>query len=248
MKISFVIPAFNEEKYIAACLQSVAMEVTRAKAKHQDLEVEVVVVNNNSSDKTKEVAGRFANVRVVDEPIKGLPSARKAGFEASSGELVANIDADSRVPEGWLDSVIERFKDPKLVALTGPYIYYDFSWLQNFIVKIWYFPGWLFNIFSQLFGRSVMLQGGNFVLRRDAWARAGGFDASIAFYGEDADVARRMSEQGKVLWTWSFPMFTSARRLKKEGLLRVGYFYFINLLWTHITGRPWTNTYTEAGN
>lgn len=242
MKISFIIPAYNEELVIAKCLESVQKELARTPC-----DAEVVVVNNASHDRTKEIALTFKGVRVVDEPKKGLVFARAAGFAASSGELVANIDSDVMVPEGWLKKVFAEFeKDPHLVALSGPYIYYDLRVWERALVKMWYFPGWLFDVIMQpVLGHALMLQGGNFILRRGAWVAAGGFDTKIAFYGEDADVARRISKQGKVLWTWSLPMYTSGRRLRQEGVLATGYTYAINLLAIHITGKPYSQKYTD---
>src|ERR1700739_879160 len=125
MKVSFSVPAYNEEERIARCLESVQKEIARA---GMERECEIVVVNNASTDRTKEIAQRFAGVKVVDEPRKGLTFARQAGFEHSSGELIACIDSDTMLPAGWLDTVISEFNsDSKLVALTGPFIYYDLS-------------------------------------------------------------------------------------------------------------------------
>jgi len=243
MKISFVIPAHNEEAVIGKCLASVFKEINRSRT---SIDTEVVVVDNASTDRTREEALKFPNVTVVRENLKGLVYARRAGSVATSGDLVANIDADTIVPGGWLSTVVSEFaKDKNLVALTGPYIFYDLNLFQSLLVKAFYFPGWLFNLVSQPLGRAIMLQGGNFVLRRDAWERAGGFDTSIAFYGEDADVARRISKYGKVLWTWRLPMYTSARRLKHEGFLTTGWHYFANIVATHVTGRPATRDYTD---
>lgn len=249
MKISFVIPAHNEEAVIGKCLASVFKEITRSKGGPTSLaplEAEVVVVDNASTDRTREEALKFPDVTVVRENLKGLVYARRAGWVATGGDLVANIDADTIVPEGWLSTVVGEFtKDKNLVALTGPYIYYDLNFFDSLLVKAFYFPGWLFNLVSQPLGRAIMLQGGNFVLRRDAWDRAGGFDTSIAFYGEDADVARRISKQGRVLWTWRLPMYTTARRLKQEGMVTAGWRYLLNLISTHATGRPATNKYSD---
>jgi len=243
MKISFVIPAHNEEAVIGKCLASVFKEINRSRT---SIDTEVVVVDNASTDRTREEALKFPNVTVVRENLKGLVYARRAGSVATSGDLVANIDADTIVPGGWLSTVVSEFaKDKNLVALTGPYIFYDLNLFQSLLVKAFYFPGWLFNLVSQPLGRAIMLQGGNFVLRRDAWDRAGGFDTSISFYGEDADIARRISKQGRVLWTWKLPMYTTARRLKQEGIVTAGWRYLLNLISTHVTGRPATKEYSD---
>lgn len=243
MRISFVIPAYNEEATVAQCLESLERELKGAPC-----EVEVVVVNNASTDGTKEVASSFTWVRVVDEGKKGLVHARKAGFDATVGELVANIDADTRVPAGWLTRVLREFEaDPTLVALSGPYLYHDLPWHTRVLVKIFYFVGWLTHLFNHhVLGVGAMLQGGNFVIRRDAWEKVGGFDTTISFYGEDTDVARRISKVGKVKWTWSLPMYTTGRRLAAEGLFKMGIKYSLNYLNVTFRGKPMHHEYTDV--
>src|SRR6185437_8312041 len=103
MRLSFVIPAYNEEAYLPACLESILAQTRNLLPGR----VEIIVVNNASSDRTREVAQSFPEVILVDEPHKGLTYARQAGFCASSGELIANVDADSRLPPGWVKTVLE---------------------------------------------------------------------------------------------------------------------------------------------
>ena len=90
-----------------------------------------------------------------------------------------------------------------------------------------------------------MLQGGNFVIRRDAMIRAGGYDTSITFYGEDTDVAKRLSKVGRVQWTFRLPVYASGRRLKKEGIVRMSIKYTLNHLWILWFDRPFTMRYID---
>jgi len=244
MKISFSIPAYNEEARIARCLESVQKEITRAGMEN---ECEVVVVSNASTDRTKEIALKFTGVRVVDEPRKGLTFARQAGFEHSTGELVANVDADTMVPPGWLDTALREFeRNPKLVALSGPFIYYDLPPMKRFIASVYIRVYLVAHILVQdILRAGAILQGGNFVVRRSAMEKIGGFDTSIHFYGEDTDVARRISKVGRVKWTLKFPMYASGRRLAHEGMLRSGWRYALNFLTTTFAGRPWSETYSD---
>lgn len=247
MKISFVIPAHNEEVNIGPCVASILREI-----KDNNLvlgqDAEVVVVNNASTDHTAERATAHQGVTVLNEPIKGLVMARRAGFVVTTGELVANIDSDTVMPHGWLATALRIFTErPTLAALSGPFIYHDLNPIVRVLVRAFYFPGWLFDKLAQpLTGRATMLQGGNFIVKRRAWEQAGGFDTSIEFYGEDADVARRISAQGPVLWTWALPIYSSGRRLKKDGIFRMAFIYTVNLFATHITGRPYTRGYTDV--
>ena len=242
MKLAFVIPAYNEEALIGKCVESILAEVKRS-----GRDVEVVVVNNNSTDHTAEIAGSYPGVRVVDEKQKGLVSARDGGFKATTAELVANIDADTIVPEGWLDVVFEEFeKDPKLVCLSGPYIYYDLGGWNRFLISMFYGLTWLIYVVNHYILRvGSVVQGGNFVLKRDAWTRAGGFNRDIKFYGEDTDVAVRLSKIGRVKFTFRLKMMTSGRRLAEEGVFRTAGTYTLNFFWVTFAGKPATKEHTD---
>lgn len=243
MRVSIVIPAYNEERQLPLCLDS--LERLFAEGRY---DVEVIVVNNASTDRTAEVAEGYPFVRVVHEPQKGMVRARQAGFLASSGELIANIDADTIVPAGWLDRVLEEFnRDGELAALSGPYVYYDLSLAHRIVTRIWYWFGYLSHLINHhLLKIGAMLQGGNFILRREHLEKIGGFDTSIEFYGEDTDVARRISQVGRVKWSFKLPMYTSGRRLKKEGTIRTALKYAGNYVYTLLKGRPLTKTYTDV--
>lgn len=245
MKLSFVIPAWNEEKFIKDCIESVLREV-----KNSPVDTEVIVVNNASTDKTEEIARSFPAVKVVDEPRRGLPSARQAGFLASDGDIIANIDADTILPAGWLKEVIENFKkDDKLVAFTGPFIYYDLSKFKRVLVRNYYYLAYLLHIINhRVLGTGAVLQGGNFVLRRSALEKIGGFDESIKFYGEDADIACRIQKIGRVKFSFRLGIYASGRRLLKEGMVVSAWHYVVNYFWILASGRPYTQKYTYVGD
>jgi len=243
MKLSIVIPAYNEETYIGKCLESIAMEKTRGR-----FDVEIIVVNNASDDRTGEVARSFSFVKVVDEPRKGLVRARQTGYEASTGELVANVDADTLLPEGWIGTVFEEFSaDSELVALSGPYRYYDLSAVTNWSILFWYRLGQMISFINTLITRrsGTMLQGGNFIIRRSALEKAGGFDLNFDFYGEDTAIAKQMSRQGKVKFIFRLPMYTSGRRLRAEGIFTMALKYAVNFLWTIFFNKPYTKKYKD---
>ena len=240
--MSIVIPAYNEEKFLKRTLQAVLKRV-----RESGRAIEVIVVNNASTDRTREIALEFPDVTVVDEPRKGLSRARQAGFLASRGELIANIDADSLVPRGWIDKAISEFsKRGDLVALSGPYIYYDIPARTNFFIRLYYSVGLLFHLWNhRVLHSGALLQGGNFVLKRSALERVGGFDVDIAFFGEDTDIARRIQREGSVRFTFKLPMYTSGRRLKREGVLRTASVYVTNHLWVLFFKKPFTKSFRD---
>lgn len=242
MKISFVIPAYNEEKNIHDCIKSIKAETERIPG-----EYEIIVVNNASTDKTRKIASKEEEVHVIDESHKGIVWARKAGFEKSTGELIANIDADNRLPEGWLGTVKDFFSnDNTLLALSGPVNYYDSSLGVRSSAMLFYRLGFAFDQLMKLFGKASMLQGGNYVVRRKAVEQIGGYDTDILFYGEDVILGRQISQIGKVIWTFKLIIYSSGRRLQKEGILVTAFKYSMNYLWIAFTGKPFNKKYIDV--
>jgi len=235
--LSIVIPAFNEEAWVSNCLKSLSQELGR-KGYH----AEIILVNNASTDRTRHIAESYPGITVVDEPHKGLARARQAGFMVSSGNLIANIDADTKLPPGWIDTVLREFQqNSNLVALSGPFIYYDLSIVTRVLVRLYYFcAAGLHAVNHRILGAGAVIQGGNFVLRRRALEKIGGYDPRFEFYGEDADIACRIQKVGDVKFTFKLPMQSSGRRLKEEGSVTVGFRYIVNYFWTTFLREPFT--------
>ena len=240
--ISLVVPAYNEEKNLGRTLTAILAEVKRS-----GCAAEVIVVNNASTDGTGDVAASFPEVIVVDEPEKGLVQARRAGFLRASGRLIANIDADTIVTPGWLDRVLSEFtRHPSLVALSGPYVYYDVSKKARAAVRAFYVMGYGFYVLNRFVLRSgSMLQGGNFVVERAALEQIGGYNPKFSFYGEDTDLARRLHAVGAVKFTFRLPAWSSGRRLIEEGIMRMGMRYSMNFVWATFMHRPFTDEWID---
>ena len=246
MKISFVVPAYNEQALLARSLNAIRDEIIRAGQRLGE-DAEIIVVNNASTDETAAVAAAIAGVTVVDEPRKGLVQARWAGFEASSGELVANIDADTVIPAGWLTEALRQFERGRtLVGLSGPYVYYGVPRRVNLVVGAYYrlaYTAYLFNRFVLNVGS--MLQGGNFIVRRDAMLKLGSPSHRFSFYGEDTDMARRLSKVGGVKFTFRLPAASSGRRLAGEGVFTIGLRYTMNFFWATFRQKPFTEAWQD---
>ena len=118
MRITAIVCAFNEARYLPACLHALL-----AQSRPAD---EIIVVNNASTDSTSEIARAIPGVRVVDEPAKGLVIARERARLAATGDILAFVDADCRPPLMWLARVAERFeRRPAVVAVTRTHIRRD---------------------------------------------------------------------------------------------------------------------------
>lgn len=119
MKISLVIPAYNEEEFIGRCIDSVIKNSS-------DKLAEIIVVDNASTDNTARIAASRPGVTVVYEARKGTGNARQTGAEKAIGDVIAYIDADTLMSKGWVERISKEFsKDSKVVFLSGPYKYFE---------------------------------------------------------------------------------------------------------------------------
>lgn len=240
--VSFVVPAFNEEALIESCLKSIFAEISRSHCN-----AEVIVVNNGSTDSTRQIASSLPGVIVIDEPERGLVPARKAGCLAANGKLIANIDADTMLTDGWLDIALAEFeKIPRLVALSGPFIHYDMPKRVRLIAAGFYRVALAGSFLVKLVaGTGVMMQGGNFIVSKSALVASNAFNADFCFYGEDTELARRLGKVGEVKFSFALRAYSSGRRLAAEGVLTVGSRYLINYLSTMLLNRPFTETWLD---
>src|ERR1043166_8587844 len=113
MKISVIVPAFNEEKLIRETLRSIAAAAEAFP--EAGWETEVVVCNNNSTDRTAELACA-AGARVVFEPVSQIGRARNTGAEAASGDWFIFVDADSRPSRALFAGVAEEIQSGRCLA------------------------------------------------------------------------------------------------------------------------------------
>lgn len=205
--ISVVIPAFNEEKYIANCLQAIKKQT------YPSDKYEVIVSDNNSTDKTVKIAKKF-KVSIVNTKKQGNTFALAKGCSNAKGDIIACTDADSVVDSRWLEKIAETFTETEIVAITGR-AEIDFnSSIAKFIVSN------LYSIFLRLsFALNIPnLSGFNMAFRQKHYSKIGGINESIQM-SPDVDLGRRFKDIGKVAYIPEIFVTTSARRWK-SGLLK----------------------------
>jgi glycosyltransferase involved in cell wall biosynthesis len=247
IRVSLVIPAHNEEKYIEDCLE----HVLRNSADF----FEIIVIDNASTDGTRSVVEKVSQklastagtgagkIRIVHEPKKGLVMARQRGFAEAKGDIIAYVDADTRMPEGWLDAVVHEFSaNPNLACLSGPYIYHDIPRWQQSLIKLMY---WRILAMPVYYLVGYMATGANFAIRKSVLEKMGGFDTTIAFYGEDTNIARRAAQHGKMKFKLTFVMYLSGRRLKSQGITKTGFIYIANYISEVLFKKPASKTYKD---
>lgn len=224
--LSVVIPAYNEEGTIAACLDSLVHQQTKQR-------FEVIIVDNNSTDKTAKISERYKNkltLRIIAEKQKGRGPARAAGFTKASGDIICSTDADTQVPANWIDTLVSCFTKPNIVAVTGTMKISDCNTFINTQVNLG--QPLVMKLYRLLFGH-YWLSGFNFAIRKDTYKKSGGFNTKINGQ-EDIELSRFVSKLGLIAYTEQIPVLASGRRFKKGViagtfqyvLTFIRYFYF----------------------
>jgi glycosyltransferase involved in cell wall biosynthesis len=224
MKVSVVIPTFNEAKYLPATLDSI-----RRLSRQPD---EVLVLDSNSTDKTRAIAKKYG-ARVVTEKKRGIGLARQKGLEASKGEIVAFTDADTIVPPDWLTKIIETLQQKDVVGVYSGMRVYDGWAPYRFHIAVT-IP--LLMEIHHLIGMPLA-DGKNTAFWRKAAIKAGGYPTNFQI-GEDMEMAQRLMRVGKVVYRRDNFVLSSGRR-GKEGwpiLWRTTKFYFSYILLHRVDG------------
>ena len=200
MKLSIVVPAFNEERLIAETLQRLraAMEVFRERG----WSAELIVCDNNSTDRTAELA-RAADATVVFEPVNQIARARNAGARAASGDWLLFVDADSSPTKELFQDVLAAIESRRYVgggstvAIPGP----------SPAARVW------FGFWNAL-SRTAQWAAGAFLFCEAAAFRAvGGFSEEL-FASEEIDLSRRLKRRGRFIILHRHPLVTSGRKLR----------------------------------
>ncbi|MFH2118645.1 MAG: glycosyltransferase family A protein [Candidatus Paceibacterota bacterium] len=195
--ISVVIPAFNEEKYLPACLKCLTEQSF-------DQPYEIIVADNNSTDETHAIAKKFG-VKVILAKEKGYVFAAIAGIGATRGKIIAMTDADTRVPKNWLKRIHQAFTQyPQAVAIGGTFQYYDGSRIIRLIIKI------LNSIHPRLIIAS--LSGMNMSFKKEAYEAVGGFDRNINLQA-DSYIGNQLMKYGKIIILRDNQVLSSSRRM-----------------------------------
>lgn len=209
--VSIVIPAFNEERYIADCLESLVRQKTTKK-------FEVIVVDNSSTDNTVKVLQKYKDkldLKIVSEKKKGRGAARGTGFRTARGELIFSTDADTIVPIDWIDVLSSHFKKENIIAVTGTCRIEDCSWITNIFLNA--FQPRIMLLYRLIFGY-YWLSGFNSAIRKSVYRESGGFNPNLNAH-EDIELGLKVKNIGDVYFFNNLPVVVSGRRFK-EGIIK----------------------------
>lgn len=222
MKISIVIPAYNEAEYLRICLDALKNQTIKP--------YEILVVDNNSSDETSKIAKSYKGVKVLFEPEQGIIPARNRGFDAATGEVIARLDAESKPNPDWLEEIQRVLKNDEFVAVTGPFYYYDMP-----LQKVGEQGEWAIRTAVQKMLKDFQfLSGANMALRREVWKELRSELCKNHDIHEDLDIALHLTKRDlKIFYDEKLVVGTSARRIEDPPKRFYGYV------------QRFTNTYRE---
>jgi glycosyltransferase involved in cell wall biosynthesis len=198
LKLSVVVPAFNEERLLPATLKQLAagIEVFQRRGWSSEL----IVCDNNSSDGTAAVA-RAAGAKVVFEPVNQIARARNAGARAARGEWLVFVDADSAPPTELLEEVRRCMERSDCVG-GGTTLACDSNvkFVRQWIM-VW-------NAVSRLMGWAA----GSFMFcHARTFREAGGFSQAL-YAAEEIDLSQRLKRLGRFVILHRHPLMTSGRK------------------------------------
>lgn len=236
MKLSIIIPAYNEELVLPETLERIgkALSVIACPS-------EIIVVDNDSRDKTKQVAQDFG-AKVFSETEHNIGKVRNTGAENSTGDVLIFIDADTLVAETLFQNIVVMLEDKKCFGGAVAVEYQEFKrkWMKFYLMG-WAFWGKFFN----------MAQGAAQFCRKSVFEKLNGYDQTI-FMGEDIEFYWRLSkfakQNGGYLHFIKHPkVITSARRFDKMSLWKtflLTHPVFIRLAWRKKSF--WNDWYEKA--
>jgi glycosyltransferase involved in cell wall biosynthesis len=201
LSLTIVIPVFNEQNHISACLEAIAAQTARPD--------EVIVVDNNSTDATVQIAKQFAFVKIIKEKRQGVLFAKDTGFKAASSDIIGRIDADSILPPRWVESVKRFMADGRYAALTGPVNYYDMPLPET----NYHLDHWMRASIYNWSPKSPFLFGSNMAIRKSVWEDVRASLCSDTYMHEDLDLAIHLYKKGhNILYSNKLLVGASGRR------------------------------------
>jgi rSAM/selenodomain-associated transferase 2 len=214
--ISIIIPALNEEQHIARCIESLRAE---------SFSGEIIISDGGSTDRTREVALRHADITVIDSP-KGRGAQMNRGSENARGDILLFLHADTILEQGWSKELSAAFDDTAVVG--GAFSFC----IDNFSPKYRLVEAWVrlrCRIFRLPYGDQAIF------IKKDGFQKLGGYKEMPLM--EDVDLISRMKNMGRIAILQKKAV-TSGRRWISKGLLKTAAINQISMLLYHLGVSP----------
>lgn len=204
MSLSIVIPAWNEEHRLPGCLA--ALQAALAATAAPGRQAELIVVDNNSTDRTSALAAA-AGARVVFEPVNQISRARNAGAAVATGDWLLFVDADSEVSAGLMAALWAQVEGGRVIGAGSTLAMSGLPWSASLMLGCW-------NLLSR---RCRWAAGSLLLCRRADFTAVGGFSERL-YAAEEIDLSRRLKRRARLqglgfVILHRHPLLTSARKL-----------------------------------
>ncbi len=233
MKVSIIIPTFNEEKTIGHTLKSLIDQ-------DYDGKYEILIVDGNSTDNTRNVISKFIknkhNIKILSEKNDkpNIARARNIGIKNAKGDIIAFIDSGRIAPKNWLKKITDCFKDKTIVGVGGGFQLTD---NLNTIEK--------FTALDKIYRTNLQKKytdvvcTGNAAFRKKTIKDVHGFDEFFAKRGENTDFCYRICKKGKILCKPNIKTYYkdsfNINKFIREHILNGFYYFFICLKYRNKT-------------
>lgn len=209
--VSIVIAAYNEESNIVRCLDS----LSRSNSLYP---LEIIVVDNNSNDRTHEAINRFM-VRYVSQPIQGCGIARQIGLETAKGKYILTADADTLYPPDWVNEMVEKLDHPGVVCVYGHHSFLADEGNSRVPLLAYETLGDMLTIAKSIKRPYLNAHGMTMGFVRELALRVGYVRANVR--GEDGRLALDLMKFGKIVRVSSNKsrVWTGLRTIAKDGNL-----------------------------
>lgn len=206
MKISVVIPVYNEQKIIKRCLNSLMNQEVKPD--------EIIVVDNNCTDNTIKIAKKFPRLKIINEKKQGITHARNTGFNIARGDILARCDADTIVPPNWIKRLKLDFSRRKIAGVTTKFRLFDSD-----LVKDTLFISDLYDYFSNLILNSPSFMGPAMAISKKSWLKVKNkICTDDSEVHEDLDLTIHILKYGKIFLDKSVVVSISSRRMRNNPL------------------------------
>lgn len=210
-KLSVIIPAYNEEKFLPQCLDAILNQKTK-------VPYEIIVVDNNSVDRTYTIAKKYRKVKVLLQKTPGAAAARNKGARAAKATILIFIDADCIPRNDYVQQVYDIITTHSVDVITGPYVIYDANNLIRWISDEGNYMYWYSRCMKAMWGFSNIV-GGNFAIKKTAYNKVKGFNEHIkdVVIPDDLDFSIRLKQLNfEIQHVKDLKMPSSFRRTSKS--------------------------------
>ena len=221
MDFSIVVPAYNEEKTIKKCLNALF------KLKYPKNKYEVIVVNNNSTDQTKNIVKSYKNVTFLNEYKQGISFARQKGLNFAKGKYYISIDADTVLPINYLQKATSIInKHPNAACIFGPVMAQNY---YKIVCNIIYFSTIAVGFITK------HIYNCNAIYNTKILKKYGGFSTKYKYFEDGIITAKFKKTKQKIIFSKNLKAFISIRRYKGlkalsifKNLFNYYYYYYFN--------------------